>query len=265
MATAVAALLREALGSNLAAIYLHGSAVLGGFDPSLSDLDLLVICEDPLSDAEVGAVVTAVEHLELPAKGLEMSVLTRSEALEPDVGRPRFQVHAAVGQAGAARRVDGRTGEGDRDLILHIAVCRSSGHALAGPAPEATLSSLSDAIVQQAMIDEIGWARGAGDTVYLVLTAARASAFARTRRLVSKIEAGEADAALPVVRAALDRQRGGESPIEPAEARRYADEVEARLRSDRPFADAGLTGAQPEGVWPGLGSGSPLPEQPAHR
>jgi hypothetical protein len=72
-----------------------------------------------------------------------------------------------------------------------------------------------------------------GDPLYLVFTAARASAFARTRRLVSKIEAGEADAAVPVVRAALSRQRGGSAAVDPADARRYADEVEARLRADR--------------------------------
>ncbi len=247
MATSVTARLREALGSNLAAIYLHGSAVLGGFDPSVSDLDLLVLCEAPLSDAEVDAVATAVERLDLPAKGLEMSVLTRSEAINPDLGGPRFQIHAAVEQGGTARRVDGRASGGDRDLILHLAVCRSSGYSLAGPAPEATLPPLPDAIVERAMIDEIGWARGAGDPVYLVLTAARASAFARNRRLVSKIEAGEVDAAFPVVRAALARQRGGASPIDPADARRYADEVEARLRSDRPLADAGITEARPGG------------------
>jgi streptomycin 3"-adenylyltransferase len=247
MATSVAARLREVLGSNLAAIYLHGSAVLGGFDPSVSDLDVLVLCEAPLSDAEVDAVATAVEHLDLPAKGLEISVLTRSEALEPDLVRPRFQFHAAVGKGGATRRVDGRAGGGDRDLILHLAVCRSSGHPLAGPAPEATLPSLPEVVVQQAMIDEIGWARGTGDPVYLVLTAARARAFARTGRLVSKVEAGEVDAAVPVVRAALARQRGGASPIDPADARRYADEVDASLRSDRPSADSGIREARPGG------------------
>lgn len=245
MATPVAARLREAFGSNLAAIYLHGSAVLGGFDPSVSDLDLLVLCEDSLSDDEVIAVATAVEHLDLPAKGLELSALTRSEALHPNPEGPRFQLHVAVGNGGSARRVDGRAGGGDRDLILHLAVCRSSGHALAGPAPEATLPLLPDPIVQRAMLDEIGWARGAGDPVYLVLTAARASVFARTRRLVSKVEAGEAGAALPVVRAALARQCGGASPINPADARSYADEVEARIRSDRRYSDAGTTEARP--------------------
>ena len=233
MASAVAARLREALGSNLAAIYLHGSAVLGGFDPSVSDLDVLVVCDDPLSDAEADAVITAIGHLDLPAKGLELSVLTRSEARDPDVMRPHFQIHAAVGQDAVVRHVDGRAGRGDRDLILHLAVCRVSGHPLAGPAPGAILPVLPEDVVLQAMIDEIGWARGAGDPVYLVLTAARVRAFARAGKLVSKVEAGEADASVPVVRAALARQRGAASPIDAAEALRYADDVETRVHADR--------------------------------
>jgi hypothetical protein len=36
---------------------------------------------------------------------------------------------------------------------------------------------------------------------------------------------------VPVVRAALIHQRGGRATVDPVEARRYADEVEASLRS----------------------------------
>jgi len=235
LAAPVAARLGAALGSNLVAIYLHGSAVLGGFHAAVSDLDLLVLCEDPLSDAEVEALAAAVERLDLPAKGLEMSVLTRSEAGNPDLTGPRYQLHLAVQQSGAVRRVDARQGETDRDLILHIAVCRAAGHALAGPEPTTTLPALPEAILARMMADEIRWARGAGDPVYLVLTAARASAFALTGRLVSKVEAGEAEAGVPAVAAALSRQRGQGSSIDPAEADRYADEVEARLASSAVF------------------------------
>ena len=231
MASIVAAQLHRALGANLTAIYLHGSAVLGGFDSAISDLDLLVVCGDLLSDAEADAAVKAVEHLELPARGLEMSVLTQSEALAPDLERPHFQLHAAVDGAGTVRRVDGRAGHGDRDLILHLAVARDSGHALVGPAPGEMLAVLPERVVGQAAIDEIAWARDCGDPAYLVLTAARARAFTRTGRLVSKVEAGEADAAVPIVRAALTHQQGGGATVEPLEARRYADEVEASLRS----------------------------------
>ena len=233
-ASVVAARLRDALGTNLSACYLHGSAVLGGFDPGISDLDLLVVSRDPLSDAEADAIVREVEHLELPAKGLEMSVLTQSEALSPDLERPHYQLHVAVAGAGTVRRVDGRGGGGDRDLILHLAVTRASGHTLVGPAPGEILAALPERIVRQASIDEVVWARDCGDPIYLVLTAARARAFARTGRLVSKVEAAEADAAVPVVRAALTHQRGGRATVDPVDARRYADEVEASLHPHRP-------------------------------
>jgi hypothetical protein len=159
-----------------------------------------------------------------------MSALTRSEALCPDLERPHFQVHVAVGSAGAVRRVDGRAGPGDRDLILHLAVTRDSGHALVGQTPDEMVAALPERVVGQAALDDVAWARDSGDPAYLALTAARARAFARTGRLVSKVEAGEADAAVPVVRTALAHQRGGSATVEPVEARRYADEVEASLR-----------------------------------
>lgn len=229
-ASVVAERIGEALGHQFAAAYLHGSAVLGGFDPSVSDLDLLVICREPLTDAEADAVARAVTNIELPARGLEMSVLTLSEALGPDLERPHFQVHVAVDGSGAMRRADGRAGPGDRDLVLHLAVTRASGRALAGPAPSELIAELPDAAVRWAAASEITWALGDGDPLYLVLTAARARALASTGRLVSKVEAAEADAAVPVVRAALERQRGGAEAVDPVEARRYAELVEASLR-----------------------------------
>lgn len=231
-ASIAAARLGEALGANLVAVYLHGSAVLGGYDPAASDLDLLVISRDPLSEAQMDAAVEAMGRIELPAKGLELSVLTTTEAISPDLHRPHFQLHLAVDGARKVRRVDGRARSGDRDLILHLAVARASGHALVGPAPEMVLAAIPDDVVGQATVDEIAWARDNGDPVYLVLTAARAQVFARTGRLVSKVEAGEAEADRPVVRAALALQLGGVAVVTIEQARGYADDVEASLRGD---------------------------------
>lgn len=229
-AEAVVERLAEVLGPNLVAAYLHGSAVLGGFDPTVSDLDLLVVCGDPLTDAAVEGICEGLGGLELPAKGLEMSIMTRSEACRPDPVRPNYQLHVAIEDGGHLRRVDGRAAAGDRDLILHLAVSRPCAHALMGPQADRILASIPEADVRQATLDEIEWARAEAPLVYLVLTAARARAFARTGRLVSKVEAGEAEAGVPVVRAALIRQHGGSATIDPAMARRYADEVAADLR-----------------------------------
>ena len=37
--------LRSTFGTELVGAYLYGSAVMGGFDPGLSDLDLVVVTE----------------------------------------------------------------------------------------------------------------------------------------------------------------------------------------------------------------------------
>ena len=41
---------QEILKDNLTGIYLHGSAVMGCFNPEKSDLDLIVVVNEPLQD-----------------------------------------------------------------------------------------------------------------------------------------------------------------------------------------------------------------------
>jgi predicted nucleotidyltransferase len=51
--------LRATLGSDLVGVYVYGSAITGGFDPALSDLDLLVVteCDAALLDlSRIGAL-----------------------------------------------------------------------------------------------------------------------------------------------------------------------------------------------------------------
>ena len=221
--------LGEALLDNLLAVYLHGSAVLGGYRSDRSDLDVLVLTARSLGDGDFDAVLALLVDVAYPAKGLEMTILTKAEAAQPDAHAPRFQLHVAIdGRSGAVRVVDGRNGEGDRDLVLHFAVCRSAGVALVGPPTGETLASIPDREVRQAMFDEIAWAATAPPE-YLVLTSARAWTFAATGRLVSKIEAGEWAAERysepAVIRSALAAQRGGASDVDPVATREFARHV----------------------------------------
>jgi streptomycin 3"-adenylyltransferase len=229
-ASSVAGLLRNALGPNLLAVYIHGSAVLGGYDREVSDLDVLVVCARRLADPDADAICAGIRHLELPARGLEMSVLTRLEASQPELPRPRYQLHVAMDRSGLARRVDGRSGSGDRDLVLHLAVIRQAGFALAGPDPDQLVAALPREVVLQAALDEIAWARRAASPDYLVLAAARARFLARTGRLASKLEAGQADGDVGVVRAALAHREGRGPETDPALASDYAEDVETEVR-----------------------------------
>ncbi|MDP9868680.1 MULTISPECIES: nucleotidyltransferase domain-containing protein [Streptosporangium] len=74
----VASVMSEIFGPRLVGAYLHGSAVLGGFDPRRSDVDLLVVCQDPMTAEQRSAVAERLsdDRLPCPAQGLELSVVT---------------------------------------------------------------------------------------------------------------------------------------------------------------------------------------------
>lgn len=61
-------------GSDLVGVYLHGSAVLGGFHPVASDVDVLAVIAkpvDPATPAKLGTVLAAAGGC--PGAGLEMT------------------------------------------------------------------------------------------------------------------------------------------------------------------------------------------------
>jgi predicted nucleotidyltransferase len=88
----------------VAGSFVLGSALLGGFDPAQSDVDLVVVVEPPL-DAE--ALVTALDELDTPFRKLELVVYARGakppayELNYPDgAGEPEFWfvLDAAIAQ-----------------------------------------------------------------------------------------------------------------------------------------------------------------------
>ncbi len=60
---AVVEAVTEALRDNIVGVYLTGSLALGGFDPETSDVDVLVVTERPVSDAEFAALKALHERL----------------------------------------------------------------------------------------------------------------------------------------------------------------------------------------------------------
>jgi Domain of unknown function (DUF4111) len=227
--------LGKVLGKDLAAVYLHGSAALGGFRWDRSDLDLLALSRNGLSDERIARVTGTLLPLRYPANGLEFSLMTADEASQPELPAPRFQLHLTTGGGHAMPKVvDGRLRHGDRDLVLHLAVCREHGVAIVGPPARSVIASLPVEAIESAMRDEIGWAREHGPLEYLVLTSARAWLYFATHRIASKIDAGAwaaaHDAEPAVIEAALERQRGAAVAVPPDGAERFVDRVEHIIR-----------------------------------
>jgi hypothetical protein len=93
--------------------FVLGSALLGGFDPDTSDLDVVVVVERPLDEAERDAVVAALDELPVPFRKLELVVYARGakppayELNYPDgPGEPPFWfvLDAAIAQGHAGAR-----------------------------------------------------------------------------------------------------------------------------------------------------------------
>ncbi|MBR0514749.1 MAG: nucleotidyltransferase domain-containing protein [Clostridia bacterium] len=67
------------LKDNLVGVYLHGSSVMGCFNPQKSDIDLIVVVERPLLDPIKKEYLDMVVRYNAmgPAKGIEMSIVLR--------------------------------------------------------------------------------------------------------------------------------------------------------------------------------------------
>jgi hypothetical protein len=90
----LASAMEAEVGVALIGVYLHGSAVLGGFHPAASDADVLAVIAEPADavvQARMGARLAAAGGC--PGSGLEMSVINAAT----DPGMCRFEAHVSTG------------------------------------------------------------------------------------------------------------------------------------------------------------------------
>lgn len=228
----VARRVSTALGDDLVGVYLHGSAAMGAFVPSRSDVDVLVVSKGPLATVVKLAVAAELSEAALPGPGvgLEMSIVTLDSTRTPS-DRPAFELHVGT-QENTVH--DGAGHPGDPDLIAHFAMARARGVALKGPPPEEVIAPVARASLLRTLADDLEWGIDHRVGGYAVLNACRALRFARDGTLSSKPEGGEwalgegiADANL--VRSALRRQAGSDEEVDFDVAARFAARVREEL------------------------------------
>jgi predicted nucleotidyltransferase len=221
------ALLAEPL-AGVVGVYLHGSAVLGGYTPRGSDVDVLAVIARP-TDVSVqervrDRLVEAAQQW--PDTALEMSVITAATAA--DLAECPFEVHVVV-NGDEVRAVLGADHGADPDLVLHVEVCRRHGLAVYGPPAGEVFAPVPQQRLSRAVHDEVRWGREHGHLSYAVLNACRALRFATDGVLCSKIDGGEWMIACgreePVIRQALADQRTGAVRPMTAEANRFVGQV----------------------------------------
>ena len=230
---------RLILGENLVGVYLHGSAVMGCFNPAKSDLDFIVVVAHPMPDETKLAYMDMVLALnaDAPAKGIEMSIVLRS-VCKPFVYPTPFELHFSErhikwyseNPTDYIQKMNGT----DKDLAAHFTVIRERGKCLWGASVPDVFAEVPAADYMDSLWEDICDAPDEieNNTMYLVLNLARVMAYKKEGRVLSKKEGGEwalknlPEEFAPVVKTALEEYAGASTQQIPqydmALVRKYA-------------------------------------------
>ena len=214
---------KDAFGEALTGVYLHGSAVMGCFQPERSDLDLILVAEDSVPDeAKLIFMERAVElNAEAPAKGLEFSVVRRA-VCKPFTYPTPFELHFSNMHLDAYRKdpiqyVAQMRGI-DKDLAAHFTVLNTCGAVLYGEEIPDVFGPVPRADYFDSIWNDVEDARNeiVRDPVYFTLNLCRVLAQARDGLVLSKRSGGEwglqnlPEEQRPVIQAALESYKTGQ-------------------------------------------------------
>lgn len=151
--------MRGALGPQLVGVYLDGSLATRDFAEHSSDIDVLVVTEDVLSDEAVAALATM--HVRIArgtsrwARELEVSYIPRRALRRFD---PDDNCHPCIERGSGRLTVETH----DRDWVIHRHVVREHGVALAGPDPRTLIDPVGAGDLRNAVVSLLhGWWRPA--------------------------------------------------------------------------------------------------------
>ncbi len=189
---------QEILKDNLVGIYLHGSAVMGCYNPDKSDLDLIVVVNDPMTEAVKRSFMDMVVELNSkgPSKGIEMSIVKKS-VCKPFVYPTPFELHFSVAHIDWYRKdldnyISKMKGE-DKDLAAHFTIITHRGKCLYGASIKDTFADVPTQDYIDSIWNDIADAEEEiiDNPMYLILNLARVHAYLKDGLVLSKKEGGE--------------------------------------------------------------------------
>lgn len=188
------ALAERIFGGKLAAVYLYGSAVLGGLRPD-SDIDILLVIKSEMTEAERAVLTRSLLSLSrrpgaADGRPLEVSAVLLAD-LSPLKIPPRCEYMYGEWIRDEIEAGNLPQPRLDPDMVLLLRQAREYGKTLAGPEPCHVVPLVSDLEVRKAMtlcLTEL-LSGFAGDERNVLLTLARMWLTAETGEIVSKDEA----------------------------------------------------------------------------
>ncbi len=235
---------REVLGDALEGIYLHGSAVMGCFNPEKSDLDLIVVVNQDIPNGKKREFMEHVVRLneEAPAKGIELSVVKR-EFCRPFVYPTPYELHFSRTHLkwfceNPSEYVEKMRGT-DKDLAAHFTIIRKCGRVLYGAGIENVFGEVPEEDYADSILADIAEAREeiSANPMYMTLNLCRVLAYLRKALILSKKDGGKwgldqlPERFHPLICAALRSYASdGEMSIDSQSAQEYADYMLAQIR-----------------------------------
>lgn len=189
---------KEIIGDKLTGIYLHGSMAMDCFNPEKSDIDLLIVIENDITDVQKMEFMKQVVKLneQAPAKGLEISVVKR-EYCKPFVYPTPFELHFSPTHLQWFRDnpenyVENMRGE-DKDLAAHFTIINRYGIVLYGEQIENVFGEVSKKDYMESIWFDVEGAREviADEPMYMTLNLCRVLAFLKEDLCLSKQQGGE--------------------------------------------------------------------------
>lgn len=189
---------KEIIEEKLVGIYLHGSMAMGCFHSDKSDIDVIMVIEEDISDTQKIMLMRQIVYLnqQAPPKGLEISIVKR-EYCNPFIYPTPFELHFSPMHLPWFKEnpqdyVEKMKGE-DIDLAAHFTIIRNYGVVLWGekienifaPVPKQNYLESICADIENATEDILE------QPIYITLNLCRVLAFLREGLYLSKEQGGK--------------------------------------------------------------------------
>lgn len=183
---------------NLIGIYLHGSLAMGCFNPDKSDIDLIIVIRNNITDIQKLQFMNHIVEVNkiAPGKGIELSIV-KEEYCKNFLYPTPFELHFS--NAHLQWFIDNPTdyiqkmNGTDKDLAAHFKIIKKYGVVLQGEA----INNVFDDVPRKDYIDSI-WLDVEGakkdileEPIYVILNLCRVAAFLKSDLILSKKQGGE--------------------------------------------------------------------------
>lgn len=176
---------RSVLKQNLVGVYLHGSAAMGSFNPVLSDIDIIVVVEKPVSVGQKKAIIDFLLNTNSIRKRLDVSILR-----EDIIRNPRYPIFVELRYTPPDNIL---VDQFDKGVVAHLYSTEKRGMCIWGKPIDEVFKRTFAKYYLLSIIDDLKNSERclSGKNASWILNACRTIGYIKERRVLSKIEGGK--------------------------------------------------------------------------